>query len=65
MVCFSSDEREFETNGSYRDSDELAKFIAKKLDKYDYHPFIVYTGDIYRCFGKLQTSKEIRFWKKS
>ena len=62
---FLSDETEIETNGAFRGSVELAKFITKKLDQNDYHPSMVYTGDFYGCFGNLKTSKRIRFWKKS
>ena len=42
------DEREIDTNRFFKDSDELAKFIDKILDKYDDHPSIYYTGNIYR-----------------
>ena len=44
------DEGEIDTNKFFKNSDELAKFIAKILDKYDDHPFIYYTGNIYRYF---------------
>ena len=41
---------EIETNRFFKDSDEIAKFIDKILDKYDDHPSIYYTGNIYRYF---------------
>ena len=44
------DEGEIDTNRFFKDSDELAKFIDKFLDKYDDHPSIYYTGNIYRYF---------------
>ena len=34
----------------FKNSDELAKFIDKILDKYDDHPSIYYTGNVYRYF---------------
>ena len=44
---FSLDEeREADTNRFFKNSDELAKFIDKILDKYDDHPSIYYTGNI-------------------
>ena len=39
-----------DTNRFFKNSDELAKFIDKILDKYDDHPSIYYTGNIYRYF---------------
>ena len=44
------EEAEIDTNRFFKDSDELAKFIDKILDKYDDHPSIYYTGNIYRYF---------------
>ena len=44
------DDGEIDTNRFFKDSDELAKFIDKILDKYDDHPSIYYTGNIYRYF---------------
>ena len=44
------DEGEIDTNRFFKNSDELAKFIDKILDKYDDHPSIYYTGNIYRYF---------------
>ena len=41
---------EIDTNGFFKDSEELAKFIDKKSDKLDDHPSINYTGNIYRYF---------------
>ena len=34
----------------FKDSNELAEFIDKIIDKYDDHPSIYYTGNIYRHF---------------
>ena len=42
------DEGEIDTNRFFKDSDELAKFIDKILDKDDDHPSIFFTGNIYR-----------------
>ena len=44
------EEGEIDTNRFVKNSDELAKFIDKILDKYDDHPSIYYTGNIYRYF---------------
>ena len=44
------DDGEIDTNRFFKDSDELAKFMDKILDKYDDHPSIYYTGNIYRYF---------------
>ena len=44
------DEGEIDTNRFFKDSDELAKFIEKILDKVDDHPSIYYTGSIYKYF---------------
>ena len=44
------EEGEIDTNRCFQNSDELAKFIDKILDKYDDHPSIYYTGNIYRYF---------------
>ena len=44
------EEGEIDTNRFFKDSDKLAKFIDKILDKYDDHPSIYYTGNIYRYF---------------
>ena len=44
------EEGEIDTNRFFKDSDELAKFIDKILDKYDDHPSVYYTGNIYRYF---------------
>ena len=40
--------KEIDTKRFIKDSNELAKFIDKMLDKYDVHPSIYYTGKIYR-----------------
>ena len=41
------DDGEVDTNRPFKDN-ELAKFIDKTLDKYDDHPSVYYTGNIYR-----------------
>ena len=48
------DDGEIDTNRFFKDSDELAKFIDKILDKYDDHPSIYYTGNIYRYFRNFK-----------
>ena len=40
--CSLGDDGEIDTNRFFNDSDELAKFIEKILDKYDDHPSIYY-----------------------
>ena len=47
---FTLGEGEIDTKRFFKDSDELAKFLDKILDKYDDHPSIYYTGNIYRYF---------------
>ena len=44
------EEGEIDTNRFFKNSDKLAKFIDKILDKYDDHLSIYYTGNIYRYF---------------
>ena len=48
------DEGEIDTNRFFKDSNELAKFIDKNLDKNDDHPSIYYTGNNYRCFRNFK-----------
>ena len=48
------EEGEIDTDRFFKNSDELAKFIDKKLDKYDDHPSIYYTGNIYRYFRNFK-----------
>ena len=48
------EEGEIDTNRFFKNSDELAKFIDKIVDKYDDHPSIYYTGNIYRYFRNLK-----------
>ena len=48
------EEGEIDTNRFLKDSNELAKFIDKILDKYDDHPSIYYTGNIYRYFKNFK-----------
>ena len=45
---------EIDTNRFFKDSNELAKFIDKTLDKYDDHPSIYYTGNIYSYFTNFK-----------
>ena len=49
------DEGEIDTNRLFKDSNELAEFLDKILDKYDNHPSIYYTGNIYRYFRKFKS----------
>ena len=48
------DEGEIDTNRFFNDSDELAKILDQKLCKYDDHPSIFYTGNVYRSFRKFK-----------
>ena len=50
------EEGEIDTNRFFKnsDDDELAKFIDKIIDKYDDHPSIYYTGNIYRYFRNFK-----------
>ena len=48
------EEGEVDTNRFFKNSDELAKFIDKRLDKYNDHPSIYYTGNIYRYFRNFK-----------
>ena len=48
------DEGEIDTDRFFKDSKELVEFIDKILDKYDDHPSIYYTGNIYRYFRKFK-----------
>ena len=48
------DEGEIDTNRFFKNSDELAKFIDKIINKYDDHPSIYYTGNIYRYFRNFK-----------
>ena len=48
------DEGEIDTNRFFKDSIELAELTNKKLDKYDDHPSIYYTGKIYRYFRNFK-----------
>ena len=48
------EEGEIDTNRFFKNSDELAKFIDKILDKYDDYPSINYTGNIYRYFRNFK-----------
>ena len=48
------DNGEIDNNRVFKDSNDLAKFIHKILDKYDDHPSIFYTGKIYRPFTNFE-----------
>ena len=48
------EEGEIDTNRFFKNSDELAKFIDKLLDKYADHLSIYYTSNIYRYFRKFK-----------
>ena len=48
------DEGEIDTNRFFKDTNELAEFIEKILDKNDDHPPINYTGKIFRCFRNFK-----------
>ena len=48
------EEGEIDTNRFFENSNELAEFIDKILDKYDDHPSIYYTGNIYRYFRNFK-----------
>ena len=48
------DEGEIDTNRFFKYSNELAEFIDKILDKYDDHPSIYYTDNIYLYFRNLK-----------
>ena len=48
------DDGEIDTNRFFKDSNEIAEFIDKTLDKYDDHPSIYYTGNIYSYFRNLK-----------
>ena len=48
------EEGEIDTNRFFKNSDELANFIDKILDKNDDHPSINYTGNIYRYFRNFK-----------
>ena len=62
--CFSlGDDGEIETNRFFRDSSELAKFIDKKLDKYDDHHSTYYTGSIYGDFRIFKRVNRFEHWR--
>ena len=48
------DDGKIDTIRFFKDSDESAKFIDKILDKYDDHPSIYYTGNIFRYFRNFK-----------
>ena len=51
---YLGEEGEIDTNRFFKNSDELAKFIEKIMDKYDDHPSIYYTGNIHRYFRNFK-----------
>ena len=53
--CFTlGEEGENDTNRFFKNSNELAEYIDKFLDKYDDHPSVYYTGNIYRYFKNFK-----------
>ena len=48
------DQRDNDTGRFFKDSNELAKFIDKILDKYDDRPSVYHTGSIYRYFRNFK-----------
>ena len=48
------EEGEIDTDRLFKNSDVLAEFIDKILDKYEDHPSIYYTGNIYRYFKNFK-----------
>ena len=48
------DKAEIDTNRFFKYSNDLAKFMDKKLDNYDVHPCIYYTGNIFRSFRNFK-----------
>ena len=48
------DEGEIDTNRFFKGNNELAEFVDKILDKYDNHPSIYYTGNIYSYFRNFK-----------
>ena len=48
------DDGEIDTNRFFKDSIELAKSVDKILNKYDDHPSIYYTGNIYSYFRSFK-----------
>ena len=48
------DEGEIDIQRFFKDSNDLAKFIDKILEKYDDHPSKFYTGEIYRYFRNFK-----------
>ena len=48
------DEGEIDSNSFFKDSNELANFIHKKLDKFDDHSGIYYAVSLYRYFRKFK-----------
>ena len=49
-----SDDGEIDTNRFVKDRDNLTKFVDKILQKYDDHPSIYYTGNVYRYFRNFK-----------
>ena len=48
------DKREIDTNRRFKDCSKLANFKDKTVDKFDDHPFIYSTGNIYRHFVNFE-----------
>ena len=50
-------EEEIDTNTNFKDSNEIAKLIDQKLDKYDDHPSPYCTGKLYRSLRKTKLNE--------
>ena len=59
------DEREIDTNRFFKESNELARFIHKILDKHDVHPSVFYTGNIYRFFRNFKSVNRSEHGKRA
>ena len=53
------DKGEIDRNRFFKDNNELAKFIDKIIDKYDDHPSIYHTGNIFRYFRNFKQKKQV------
>ena len=54
LILFRTMNKRLILRDFFKDSDELAKFIDKNLDKFVNHPSIYYTGKIYRYFRNFK-----------
>ena len=62
---FHGEEGGIDTNRFFKNSNELAKFIDKILDKYDDHPSIYYTGNIYRYFRNFKRVNRSNYGRRA